>query len=105
MNTNNNSSCGFLDLRQHFEGILKIVLRTYLHLGCANGCNEGIQTPQADFLRIKVKNLLLQMNTISQRHLHLTLKKHLENDSTQTNCQSLLDCIHAMTMFCQIDFG
>lgn len=105
LNTNNTFACGFVDSREYFEGILKIVVMTYLHLGCANGCNEGIRTPKADFLRIKVKNLLSQMNTINQQHLNLTLKKYMEMNSTQTNCQSLLDFIHAMTMFCQMDFG
>lgn len=97
-----------IDPRQYFEEILTIVVRTYLHLGCANGCNEGIRTTQADFLRIKVKNLLAQMNVISPRQLYLTLKKYMDEDTSKQNqqpCQSVLDCIHAMTMFCQVDLG
>lgn len=40
-----------LDNHVFFEGIIKIILRTYVHLGCPSGCNEGMRTPQADFLR------------------------------------------------------
>uniref|UniRef100_A0A915D4K6 Uncharacterized protein n=1 Tax=Ditylenchus dipsaci TaxID=166011 RepID=A0A915D4K6_9BILA len=88
-----------IDQQLFFVGIVKLLLRIYLHLGCANGCNEGMRTPQADFLRIKVKNLLLQMHKSNTNLLTEILKQHV----METQCHQLLDSIHAMTMFCQVE--
>ncbi|KAL3103492.1 hypothetical protein niasHT_025359 [Heterodera trifolii] len=43
------------DSAELFPKVLHIVLRISLQLGCPNGCNEGVHTPQAEFLRIKVR--------------------------------------------------
>uniref|UniRef100_A0A914YVH3 Cation channel complex component UNC80 N-terminal domain-containing protein n=1 Tax=Panagrolaimus superbus TaxID=310955 RepID=A0A914YVH3_9BILA len=84
-----------------FENILKIVLRTYLHMGCPNGCNEGMRTPQADFLQIKARNLLSQLYKINPNAFIKLLKKQVSENTVQ----QLLDCIHAITVFCQAEMG
>ncbi|KAI1727311.1 cation channel complex component UNC80 domain-containing protein [Ditylenchus destructor] len=88
-----------IDHQFFFSGILRILLRIYVHLGCPNGCNEGMRTPQADFLRIKAKNIFSQMHKFDGTLLSQILKDYVED----TSCQQLLDGIHAMTMFCQVD--
>ncbi|KAI6188392.1 Protein unc-80 [Aphelenchoides besseyi] len=82
-----------------FEGIVKICVKTYIHLGCPNGCNEGMRTPQADFMRIKLKNLFSQMHKLGQP----TLTEILRTQVVDTSVQSLLDCLHSMTAFCDLD--
>uniref|UniRef100_A0A1I7ST06 UNC80 domain-containing protein n=1 Tax=Bursaphelenchus xylophilus TaxID=6326 RepID=A0A1I7ST06_BURXY len=82
-----------------FEDVTKIVLKVYIHLGCPNGCNEGMRTPQADFMRIKLKNLLSQMNKSGEGLLTGILKSQVMGST----CQSLLDYLHAMTSFCEFD--
>ena len=84
-----------------FENILKIILRTYLHMGCPNGCNEGMRTPQADFLQIKARNLLSQLYKINPNVFTKLLKKQVN----EFPVQQLLDCIHAVTVFCQAEIG
>ncbi|CAD5215802.1 unnamed protein product [Bursaphelenchus okinawaensis] len=84
-----------------FEDVTKIVLKVYSHLGCPNGCNEGMRTPQADFMRIKLKNLLSQMYRSKESVLTTILKSQVLG----TSCQALLDYLHAMTSFCEFDPG
>lgn len=84
-----------------YENIISIIFRTYLRLGCPNGCNEGIQTPQAMFLRIKVCNLLSQMHKNNSQQLFKTLNLHIN----KMNHHCLIDCIHAMTIFCRAENG
>ncbi|KAI6240158.1 Protein unc-80 [Aphelenchoides fujianensis] len=84
-----------------FEGIVKICIKTYIHLGCPNGCNEGMRTPQADFMRIKLKNLFSQMHKLGQP----ALTEILRSQVIETGVQSLLDCLHSMTAFCDLDAG
>lgn len=45
-----------------FADLLQIIHRVCLQLGCPNGCNEGVHTPLAEFLRAKVRNLIAQMH-------------------------------------------
>lgn len=52
------------DQHAMFPGLLHIVHRVCLQLGCPSGCNEGVHTSQAEFLRIKVRNLIAQMHRI-----------------------------------------
>lgn len=87
------------DILYLFEDITKIVLKTYIHLGCPNGCNEGMRTPQADFMRIKLKNLLSQMYRTGEKRLTNILRIQVAD----SQCQSLLDYLHAMTSFCEFD--
>ena len=55
----------FYGARLFFENILHILHRVCLQLGCPNGCNEGsVKCPQAEFLRIKLRNLVAQMHRI-----------------------------------------
>lgn len=89
------------DYQMFYKGIVAIIFQTYLRLGCPNGCNEGMRTPQADFLRIKVRNLLSQMHKYNPSQLVQMLNLHVN----KTQYQNLLDCIHAMTVFCQINNG
>lgn len=87
------------DHQMFYETIISIIFRTYLRLGCPNGCNEGMQTSQADFLRVKVRNLLSQMHKNNPLQLSQMLNLHINT----THYQYLLDCIHAMTVFCQVE--
>lgn len=77
---------------QWFGDILRILLRVYVHLGCPNGCNEGIRTPQADFLRVKAKNILSQMYRLNSSFLVDIIKSYVN----ETTCQQMLDSIHGM---------
>uniref|UniRef100_A0A7E4W3C8 UNC80 domain-containing protein n=1 Tax=Panagrellus redivivus TaxID=6233 RepID=A0A7E4W3C8_PANRE len=85
-----------------FEDIMKIILKIYVQLGCPNGCGENsVRTPQANFLRIKAKNLLAQMHKISSTTFVMLLKQQVDKISVQR----LLDCIHAITVYCQGEMG
>ncbi|KAK0415429.1 hypothetical protein QR680_011941 [Steinernema hermaphroditum] len=87
------------DHRSFFEDSIQMILKTYLSLGCPHGCNEGIRSPQADFLRVKARNLLSQMHRIDGTSFTEILIAQV-NDNT---CQQLLDYIHAITAFCRSD--
>lgn len=80
-----------------FDGLVRLFFRTYLCLGCASGCNEAVCTPQSDFLRVKLRHLLSQMHSTDSD----TLAQVLRTLVAEMPCQQLLDCVHAMTMFCQ----
>jgi hypothetical protein len=102
-----------IDQTNLFAGLLHIVHRICLQLGCPNGCNEGIRTPQAEFLRVKLRNLVAQMHRIklipskfiykrlanfSSKRLSALLREQVAN----IGIGQMVDGLHALTVFCQI---
>src|SRR5438105_69733 len=68
-----------IDTSLLFEGIVRISLRCFLHLGCPIGCNEGMRTPQADFLRVRLKSLLSQMHRLNSSLLAEVIRQYIED--------------------------
>ncbi|KAL3119939.1 hypothetical protein niasHT_007067 [Heterodera trifolii] len=89
------------DSAELFPKVLHIVLRICLQLGCPNGCNEGVHTPQAEFLRIKVRNLIAQMHRTNPRFFCALLRAKV----AQTPCAQLVDALHSLMVFCQCNFS
>ncbi|KAK6059691.1 hypothetical protein COOONC_02662 [Cooperia oncophora] len=49
-----------------FSQLTIMIFRIYLSLGCPHGCNEGVKSQQGDFLRVKAKTLLAQLEKLQQ---------------------------------------
>lgn len=75
--------------------------RSYLWLGCPHGCNEGMRTAQADFLRIKARTLFALMHRINPEIFTQTVVDQVK----EYNIQNLVDVMHAITGFCKVDTG
>lgn len=89
------------DIQGFLDPIIRIVLRSYLHFGCPNGCNEGMRTTQADFLRAKAKSLLSQMH----RSYPHAFTEAMKAQVAERPSHQFLDCLHAMTVFCDVEIG
>uniref|UniRef100_A0A914HI14 Protein UNC80 central region domain-containing protein n=1 Tax=Globodera rostochiensis TaxID=31243 RepID=A0A914HI14_GLORO len=89
------------DQRELFSKLLHIIHRICLQLGCPNGCNEGVHTPQAEFLRVKVRNLIAQMHRTNPRALCMLLRDQV----AQTPCVQLVDALHSLIVFCQCNLA
>ncbi|PIO77003.1 hypothetical protein TELCIR_00893 [Teladorsagia circumcincta] len=74
--------------------------RIYLSLGCPHGCNEGVKSQQGDFLRVKAKTLLAQLEKLQQERFRTIFTNYVEENSPQ----QILDLIHSITAFCRSEF-
>ncbi|KAK6016771.1 hypothetical protein OSTOST_17742, partial [Ostertagia ostertagi] len=73
----------------------------YLSLGCPHGCNEGVKSQQGDFLRVKAKTLLAQLEKLQQQERFRTI---FTNYVEENSPQQILDLIHSITAFCRSEF-
>jgi hypothetical protein len=88
---------GVLKLGEHSHNLtIGIIRRALLHLGCPNGCNEGVRGAQADFLRLQcnsnLSRLLKQASSFS--------KKYLRNMIQESTLNELIEFFHAFVGFC-----
>uniref|UniRef100_A0A158PAR5 Protein kinase domain-containing protein n=1 Tax=Angiostrongylus cantonensis TaxID=6313 RepID=A0A158PAR5_ANGCA len=74
--------------------------RIYLALGCPYGCNEGVKSQQGNFLRIKAKNILAQLEKLQQDRFRSIFVTYVK----ENNPQQVLDLIHSITAFCRSEF-
>lgn len=88
---------GVLKFGEHSHNLaIGIIKRALLHLGCPNGCNDGVRGAQAEFLRLQcnsnLSRLLKQSSTYS--------KKFLRNMVRDSSIQELIEFFHAFVGFC-----
>ncbi|WKY11247.1 hypothetical protein Q1695_003091 [Nippostrongylus brasiliensis] len=83
-----------------FSQLTMMIFRIYLSLGCPHGCNEGVKSQQGDFLRVKAKTLLAQLEKLQQERFRAIFTTYVEENSPQ----QILDLIHSMTAFCRSEF-
>ncbi|VDN59623.1 unnamed protein product [Dracunculus medinensis] len=88
-----------IDHSLFFDEIIQIILRSFIWLGCPHGCNDGVQTPQADFLRIKARTLLSIIHRLNAESFSRMLVDNVES----LNIQLLVDIMHSITGFCRAD--
>lgn len=65
---------GVMKLGEHPHNLcMGILKRAYMHLGCPQGCNDGVRGAQAEFLRIQINTnfarLLRQTTVLSKKYL------------------------------------
>lgn len=72
-----------------------------LYLGCQHGCNDGIRSPQADFLRTQSRSCLARVQRADSNNFANSLIQFVE---TCDLCM-LLDFFHAFMGFCAADSG
>lgn len=88
---------GVLKLGEHSHNLaMGILKRAMLHLGCPHGCNDGVRTAQAEFLRLQCNanllRLMKQSSGLSKRYL-----RDMVRDST---LHELIEFFHAFVGFC-----
>ncbi|VDM59236.1 unnamed protein product [Angiostrongylus costaricensis] len=83
-----------------FSELTTMIFRIYLALGCPYGCNEGVKSQQGNFLRIKAKNILAQLEKLQQDRFRSIFVTYVE----ENNPQQVLDLIHSITAFCRSEF-
>ncbi|KAJ1363606.1 Unc-80p [Parelaphostrongylus tenuis] len=83
-----------------FSELTTMIFRIYLALGCPHGCNEGVKSQQGNFLRIKAKNILAQLEKLQQERFRSIFVLYVE----ENNPQQILDLIHSITAFCRSEF-
>lgn len=89
--------CGVLKFGEHAHNLaIGIIKRALLHLGCPNGCNDGVRGAQAEFLRLQcnsnLSRLLKQSSTYS--------KKYFRNMVNESTLPELIEFFHAFVGFC-----
>ncbi|PAV67932.1 hypothetical protein WR25_01182 isoform B [Diploscapter pachys] len=84
-----------------FNQITIMIFKIYLCLGCPHGCNEGVKSQQADFLRLKAKALLANLERLEQEKFKKILTDYVE----EFGCQQVLDLLHSITAFCRTEFS
>lgn len=88
---------GVLKLGEHAHNLaIGIIKRALLHLGCPNGCNDGIRGAQAEFLRLQCNSNLSRLLKQSSSHS----KKYLRNMIRKLSIQELIDFFHSFVGFC-----
>lgn len=88
---------GVLKLGEHAHNLtMGIIKRALLHLGCPHGCNDGVRTAQAEFLRLQcnsnLSRLLKQASSLS--------KKYLRDMVRESSLHELIEFFHAFVGFC-----
>ncbi|KHJ76824.1 hypothetical protein OESDEN_23556, partial [Oesophagostomum dentatum] len=83
-----------------FSHITMMIFRIYLSLGCPYGCNEGVKSQHGDFLRVKAKTILAQLEKLHQDQFRTIFTTYVE----ENNPQLILDLIHSITAFCRSEF-
>jgi hypothetical protein len=88
---------GVLKLGEHSHNLtIGIIKRALLHLGCPNGCNDGVRGAQAEFLRLQCNSnltrLLKQASNLS--------KKYLRDMVRDSPLNELIEFFHAFLGFC-----
>ncbi|EYB89024.1 hypothetical protein Y032_0237g3240 [Ancylostoma ceylanicum] len=83
-----------------FSQLTMMIFRIYLSLGCPYGCNEGVKSQQGDFLRVKAKTVLAQLEKLQQDRFRMIFTTYVE----ENNPQQILDLIHSITAFCRSEF-
>lgn len=88
---------GVLKLGEHAHNLtMGIIKRALLHLGCPHGCNDGVRTAQAEFLRLQcnsnLSRLLKQASGLS--------KKYLRDMIRESSLHELIEFFHAFVGFC-----
>lgn len=76
--------------------VMGIIKRTWLHLGCPHGCNEGIRGPPAEFLRTQCQSILSRMLRQESSKTRQYLRKMIKN----TQLHELIEFFHAFVGFC-----
>lgn len=76
--------------------VMGIVKRSWLHLGCPHGCNEGIRGPPAEFLRTQCQSILSRMLRQEPSNTRQYLRKMIKN----TQLHELVEFFHAFVGFC-----
>uniref|UniRef100_A0A0N4ZFZ3 UNC80 domain-containing protein n=1 Tax=Parastrongyloides trichosuri TaxID=131310 RepID=A0A0N4ZFZ3_PARTI len=76
--------------------IIEILSKIYIFMGCSAGCNEGMRTAHACFLKVKAKNLIAQMIRYDEKYFKKVVGEEFENKSYH----QVLDFIHSITSFC-----
>ncbi|KJH51438.1 hypothetical protein DICVIV_02354 [Dictyocaulus viviparus] len=83
-----------------FPQLTTMIFRIYLTLGCPHGCNDGMKSQQGNFLRVKAKNILAQLEKLHQDRFRSIFVTYVE----ENNPQQILDLIHSITAFCRSEF-
>lgn len=88
---------GVLKFGEHAHNLaIGIIKRALMHLGCPNGCNDGVRGAQADFLRLQcnsnLSRLLKQSSTYSKKYLRVMVR--------ESTIQELIEFFHAFVGFC-----
>lgn len=76
--------------------VMGIIKRSWLHLGCPHGCNEGIRGPPAEFLRTQCQSILSRMLRQEPSNTRQYLRKMIKN----TQLHELVEFFHAFVGFC-----
>lgn len=76
--------------------IMGILKRSWLHLGCPHGCNEGIRGPPAEFLRTQCHSILSRMFRQEPSNTRQYLRKMIKT----TQIHEIIEFFHAFVGFC-----
>lgn len=76
--------------------VMGILKRSWLHLGCPHGCNEGIRGPPAEFLRTQCHSILSRMFRQKPSNTRQFLRKMIKT----TQLHELMEFFHAFVGFC-----
>ncbi|KAG5670539.1 hypothetical protein PVAND_000795 [Polypedilum vanderplanki] len=88
---------GVLKLGEHSHNLtIGIIKRALLHLGCPNGCNDGVRGAQAEFLRLQCNSNLTRLLKQAPNFS----KKYLRHMVATSPIHELIDFFHAFVGFC-----
>lgn len=79
-----------------FALVLQAVHKAFLFLGCPQGCQDSLRSPQADFLRAQAKSCLARLHKTDS----VALSQWLLALVKAGNLHPLIDFLHALTGFC-----
>uniref|UniRef100_A0AC35TVB0 UNC80 domain-containing protein n=1 Tax=Rhabditophanes sp. KR3021 TaxID=114890 RepID=A0AC35TVB0_9BILA len=84
-----------------FPAITSVIAKVYMFLGCSFGCNEGMRTAHAGFLKVKAKNIISTMLQINEK----CFKGCIDTEFETKPYQQQLDFVHSVTAFCCTNSG
>jgi protein unc-80 len=88
---------GVLKLSDHSHNLtMGIIKRALLHLGCPNGCNDGVRGAQAEFLRLQCNSNLSRL----LKQAPSLAKKYLRDMVRDSSLHELIEFFHSFVGFC-----
>ncbi|XP_034937651.1 protein unc-80 homolog isoform X5 [Chelonus insularis] len=72
------------------------IFRVFKHLGCPNGCADGIRGPQADFCRTQASTILSKLYRTDSQQFSKTLRAMIRNQPIA----DILELFHSYVGFC-----
>ncbi|CAH1139308.1 unnamed protein product [Phyllotreta striolata] len=76
--------------------IMNAIIRVLKHLGCPQGCSEGLRGPPAEFMRTQSQNILVKLNRASPKQFKSFLKDYVKYEPLS----DVMDLFHSYLGYC-----